>query len=171
MTARFKAGRPDGRSDAQVVCDSVAGGDPGRIYSYAELASALDYAGRRFARPAVCNAVRSARVRLGREQLRALDNVKGAGYRLAHANEHGRIAQRRRIKAARQTRAAVQVLRDVRLSEMTASERRSHEDQAMVAVAADQQLRALNRRGDRIEGVIRRRGEYRADASAVPADQ
>lgn len=154
----FKIARRDGRSAAQVIVDCVKNGEPERIYTYDELAAALESESEReYSQTEVGGAVRAAFVRLLKEHQRTLYNVRGVGYRLAHANDHSRLALARKQRADVQMLRGLQTLQNVRLEEMDPANRQAHEGMVMVVGAMHQQLKAVDRRVRAIEQAIRNR--------------
>lgn len=157
MTAgRFDISRADGRSDSQVVLDYVRSGEPGHIYSYEELGAALQEG---TTRTFTVQAVRSVVMvrsfgRLLKEQQRALRNVRGVGYLLAHASDHNAIAQDRQRRSAAQIRKALQILQHVRYDEMTENQRNAHLGQLMLVGALCANQQALEKRQRAAEDAI-----------------
>lgn len=152
----FQIARKDGRSNAQVLIDYLADGEPGRIYSYDELITAMsDNSDRAFVRRDICAVVtRAAFGRLLVEQQRTLYNVRGVGYRLARANEHTRLAMERKRRSDTQMTRGMTLLENVRLEELGPAERQVHAGMLMVVGALYQQQRAMERRLQTVEAAI-----------------
>lgn len=153
----FKIKRKDGRSNSQVLLDTVKNGAPGQVYTYADLATALG---------AGCNRVYSERdvqtvatqayPRLLKEQERALHNVRNVGYRLAPAAYHLTLASNRNEKADKQLLRGLQTLQNVKWGEMDDNQRKAHEGQLLLSGAIYQQMKALERRQSNIEAAIKK---------------
>jgi hypothetical protein len=152
---RFDVTRSNGRSNAQVVIDLVKDGEPGVLYSYAQIAQALEQlADRTFDVPHVRAAVIGACPRLLKEYQRALHNVRLVGYRLAFASEHSRLALFRRRRADVQLRYGLRLLQHVRWEEMDENTRRAHQGHLMVTQAIVANQHALERRMNAVEQAI-----------------
>lgn len=159
MTAatRFAITRYDGRSDAQVVLDLMHDAEPGRVFSYEELATALAKdTDRTYSVPEVRGAVTRAHVRMLKEQARVMYNVRGVGYRVAEAREHHHLARGRQRRADMQLRRGLQVLQNVRWEEMDPTSRAAHEGQLMVSLAVASAVRQLERRVDSHEALLKK---------------
>lgn len=155
-TALFAITRSDGRSNAQVLLDYVKDGEPGRVYTFADLGSALD-AGtdRRFTTSDVRNVVTAASRRLLREQQRVLHSVRRVGYRIAKASDHRQLALNRTRRADVQLKRGFLTLQHVRWDEMDPTSRKVHEGTLMVVGALYQQQRAMENRLSAVEDAIR----------------
>lgn len=152
----FQITRVDGRSNAEVVIDLVKMGAPGEVYTYQQIADALsvgtDHA---YGVSEVRTIVAGCYARLLKEQQRALHNVRRVGYRLAHANDHNRLALVRTKKADVQMRRGFETLTHVRWDEMDAEHRKVHEGTLLVVGALYQQQQAMDRRLSAVEAAIR----------------
>lgn len=153
---RFAIGRRDGRSNAQVIIDMVKTVDvPGTVFSYQDLLDGLnDGANRTFHLRDVQGCVRQALKRLEKDCQRTLTNVRGSGYRIAFANEHGSVALIHREKGDRQIRRAMSVLENVRWDEMDDNVRQAHQGTLMLTSAMYQQVLALRRRQSAVEHAL-----------------
>lgn len=150
----FEITRTDGRSNQQVLIDTVKNEEPGRLFTYDELKQALGFD----SRVRVQRTVIAAQHRLLKEFCRTLDNVRGEGYRIAKASEHTRIASSRKRRAENQLRRGLHVLRNVRWEEMDADARAAHEGTLMVSEALYRIQTAQDARITRIEEAIRKAG-------------
>lgn len=150
----FTVARADGRSAAQVVLDYVKGGEPGRLYTYDELAEALAVGARPYSRVEVQKTAQRLVTRLLREQQRRLHVVQGAGYRLAPASDHMSLAHTDRRRADTQLTRGLNTLRHVRFDEMDSNTRRAHEGHLMVAEALYANQVALDRRLRTVEELV-----------------
>jgi len=154
---RFAVTRHDGRSDGQVVLDLVDGAEPGRVFTFAEIAAALmEGTGREYGVPEVRGAVGRAHVRMLKEQARVLHSVRCVGYRVAEAREHHRLARHRRHRAGVQLRRGLQVLQNVRWEEMDRESRVAHEGQLLVSLAVAGAVQQLERRVDSHDALLKR---------------
>jgi hypothetical protein len=154
-TERFVITRMDGRSNAQVVLDLVQGGEPGRVYTFDEIAEALSVgATREFNRSDVRSIVAGANQRLLKEQQRVLHNVRHIGYRIAEAKDHRSLALTHKHRADVQLLRGYQRLTHVRYEEMDANARAAHEGTLMVVGALYQQQKAMDRRLTAVEAAI-----------------
>jgi hypothetical protein len=153
---RFAITRPDGRSNAQVILDYVRDRDPGTTFTFGELADELSRdSDREYGVEHVRQIVSDLYPRLLREQQRALHNVRGIGYRLAPAREHGRLAIDRKRRSDFQLKRGLDTLKHVRWEEMGDIERQAHEGQLMVMSALWMNQTALEARQAKIEKAIR----------------
>lgn len=153
---RFAISRMDGRSNQQVILDHVRGGDPGQVYTYQELAQRLgDGTGRTYAVQSIQQVVRQLGRRLSREQARALVNVPGVGYKLAHANEHASLALVHTRKSEVQLHRGFELLTHVRLDEMDENQRRAHEGHLMITAALYQNQRMIWKKQRAVEEALK----------------
>lgn len=133
MNERFRIGRLDGRSNAQVIIDCVKNVQPGTVVPYEDLCSALGAGARRsYTQQDVCQIVRRANIRLLKEHKRELYNVTGVGFGVAHANQHNQLALVRRSKADRQLERGLLTLKQARFDEMDENSRKVAEGTLMV---------------------------------------
>lgn len=155
-TNQFQIRRADGRSDAQVIIDLVRDEQPGTIFAFSDIATALE-AGcdRAFGTADVRAAVARAERRLLSEQSRALLNVRGHGYKVAHASEHSLIARNRKARSDVLLRKGMHTLRNVRWHEMDENQRAAHEGTLMVLGAVMAAHEAIRERQDRVEKRLR----------------
>lgn len=153
--ANFASTRSDGRSHVQVVLDYVAGGEPGRLYTYDELGAVLTAgADHAFTRRDISRVVASSYARLLKEQQRAIRNVRGQGYRLALACEHNQLALSRKRRSDVQLRQGLRTLQNVRWSELDPAARQAHEGTLLVIGALWEQQRAMVKRQTAVEQAI-----------------
>lgn len=151
MTKPFEVTRSDGRSNSQVVIDHVKDGEPGRVYTYAEIGLALSVGtDHNYEVGSVRGAVIGSATRLSKEYQRTLHNVRLIGYRLAYAKEHMRLALQRKSRADVQIKKGLHILRNVRWDEMDSNTRIAHEGTLMITeslyanqMALDKRLRAV----------------------------
>jgi hypothetical protein len=157
MIKAFEITREDGRSNAQVVLDLMGDAEPGRTFTFAQIADALS-AGtdRKYTRADVRQIAASAYDRMLAEHQRALHNVRGIGYRVAPAADHNRLAIARKRRADVQLERGVSTLQNVRWNELDPEARKAHEGTLMVMSALHQQQRAMEKRQEGIERVIAR---------------
>ena len=155
--ARFAIHRADGRSNAEVVLGVISGAEPGSIFTYAALATALtEGAARTYTTRDVQDIVRRLGPRLLRAEQRALRCVSGVGYRVAQASEHRGLALQRKQRADVQMERGLRTLQDVRWAEMDEPARKAHEATLMLVGTLWQQSRALERRQAAVEDAIRK---------------
>ena len=151
----FTIAREDGRSNTQVLLDCVRPGEPGRVFSYDDLAAALEVGSTtRYDRAAIASIVRNAYGRLLREQQRTLINVRGRGYRLAHAKDHRGVALVRTRKADAQIQRGIQVVQNVRWDELDPVARQVHEGTLLIVGGLYHQQQAMDKRFHAIERAI-----------------
>lgn len=151
----FQIVREDGQSNADVLLGYVRDGEPGRVYTYQELADVLEVGvDREFDVPAVRSVVGAAFGRLLREQQRTLYNLRGQGYRLAYAKDHNRLALVRKRRSDTQMRRGLEMLQNVRFEEMNDNERKAHEGTLMLLSAVYQNQRSLERRQAAVEQAL-----------------
>jgi hypothetical protein len=152
---RFRVTRIDGRSNTDVIVDYIKNGEPGRIYGYDELIGALNVgATHSYTLRHLQQIVASGYDRIVKRTERVLQAIPTIGYRLAHANEHGRLAVRRTQKADVQMRHAVLTLENVRWSEMEEQTRKAHEATLMILSGVYQQQKAMDKRLRAVEQSI-----------------
>lgn len=152
----FRINREDGRTFTEVLIDYVSQGDPGRIYGHGELSDVLSAtADRKLTVADVRNIVNRAQKQLSHMHSRALRAVRGVGYKLAHAKEHKELALIRKVKADRQLRRGVQLLQDVRWDELDENSRKAHEGTMLLMSAIYEHTRALTKRVNRIDEVLK----------------
>lgn len=72
------------------------------------------------------SSLRRAILELQNAHSRTLDNVRGEGWRIAHAREHAGIARKGRQRAARQIDRSRQVVVHTRVEDLTPQEREAH---------------------------------------------
>src|SRR5262245_9608124 len=125
MTKRIIISRPDGRSNQQVLIDFVHAAEPGMIFTYDQLMAHLTEGGTHsFTRQEVQQVARVAGTRLLREHQRALLNLTNVGYKLAHANEHTKLAIVRRRRGDSQFKRGYALLKEVRWDELEPNSRK-----------------------------------------------
>jgi hypothetical protein len=173
MTAptRFQIARLDGRSDADVIYDTVAKAEPGTVFPFDDLVRALRDTGptdRNVTVSTVRHAVRRVYTRLLRDEARTLQNIVGVGYRIAEASAHQTIAKARQRRADVQLHRGVQVLQHVRWEEMDANTRAAHEGTLLLLSALSQQQRQLSRRQSRIETALALLSKPHAGSDTAP---
>ncbi len=125
--------RTDGRSNQQVIADHVSRHEPGRVFTYDELACVLaDGTDREFTKEDVQHVVWLSKPQMLAKYKRTLTNVSKVGYRLAHAREHTGIADGHTKKGSRQMRRALATMEHARTDEMTQVEREIHNAQLTI---------------------------------------
>ena len=132
---------------------------PGDVVSYERLEEAVGTSDR----PAVQAAVRDAAKVYLRSHGRAVEAVRGEGYRVVEPDGHARIAEKRRERSRRELVKAHDVVTFVDVSEMSVDGRRAAE--GLQAVLAAQM--AFNQRMD----ARLRSAERATEAVAVRTDQ
>lgn len=152
----FAITRADGRSNTQVILDLVRGADPGMVFTYEQIIAALAVGSEKaYTTQAAQAAVRSALPRLLLDQSRTLRNVQQVGYKVALAAEHQHLALDRKHKADRQMHMGMTMLQHVRLDELSESQRKAHMGTLMIVSALWQNQKALERRMDQNDAVLR----------------
>jgi asparagine synthetase B (glutamine-hydrolysing) len=152
---KFKTTRSDGRSNADVLVALVRDAEPGRLFSYQELTDTLSVGtDRTWDSKAVQSAVRASVKRMLRETSRMLYSVQGVGYRLSHGSDHSRLALVRERRSQTQLRAAVVVLKNARMDEMTPAQRTLHEAHLTITGAVCEQVSLLHRRQQKQDDAI-----------------
>lgn len=150
----FEIGRPDGRSNAEVLLALVQTVQPGHIFTYEDLIAGLSWEGRTFTVQAVQGLVREAAHVLSKREARVLRNVRLVGYKVAHAKEHVSLALVRQDRAEVQVRRGLDMLRHVHWDEMNDNERKAHEGTLLVTEALYRNQMALQRRQAKVEDLI-----------------
>jgi hypothetical protein len=156
-TMQFVTSRTSGKSNAQVVAELVKHHEPGHIFEFTVLRQALDVdANRRHTVEDVRRVVAGMYSRLLREQSRALHSVRGKGYRIAEAKDHRMLATSRKERSDRQFQKGLITLQQVKWDELGPEERKAHEGQLLIASAIWSQMKALERRQDAVESILRK---------------
>lgn len=150
----FAITRPDGRSNADVVCDLVSAAPVGHVFDYDSLAEALSHPEKTFGRRDVLAAISKIQSKISKTTKRALRNVRGTGYRICQASEHREVANWRRDRAAKQIERGVVVLRNVRWDELNEQQRLAHEGTLLLMSGLSAQQKAQESRIDRLEALI-----------------
>lgn len=151
----FSPSRADGRSDRIVIYDLMRDAVPDQAFSFAEIAAALQAGiAEPIAKSRLYRAVRQGgRTLLQREQ-RAVQVVKGRGYRIVRANEHMRLTRQRETQARRQMQLGLGYLQHVREDELTPNERLLHRGHLHITMGAILAIEAIHRRQDRQDELI-----------------
>lgn len=154
-TETFKTSRLDGRSDSQVVIDLCKDASAETLLSYQALGDALQTGtDTPISRQRVQQAVARANRRLLADHQRFLRVVRNVGYRLVRADEHLPIALDSKSRANRYLRRGKSLLENVRIEELTATQRKLHEGQLLVMSALIENMRESDRRHAKQEAVI-----------------
>ncbi len=161
--AQFQITRADGRSNATVIIDLVKDAQPGTVFPYADMITALNVgAGRAYTKSDVCQTVRIANIRLLKQHRRELYCLSGEGFKVAHASQHNQMALARRTKADKQIERGMLTIRQARFEEMDENSRKIAEGTLLIMAGIHQQLQyvaATTERHDRIiEELLRRTG-------------
>lgn len=145
--AKFEVGRANGKSNQQVIAELVAHRESGTVFTFSELGAVLaEGSDREFDRQAIQQCVRLANKRLLREHRRLLVSVKNVGYAIAHPKDQAAIAMGRNRKSSVQLKWAMDTLSNVRLEEMTETQRVIHLAQQSVNSELIQQHQRILRR-------------------------
>lgn len=156
MSKPFEITRVDGRSNQEVLIQLVKGAEPETLFTYEELAEALAKGtDRKWARPDVCGVVRASRKRLLDEHSRTLRNVKGKGYKMAHASEHMELSLERRRRGESHMELGLKLLTRVRENELDANMRIAFEGMRNLMVGMVNAISSHEQRLRHIERVIR----------------
>jgi hypothetical protein len=160
MSRQFQTTRLDGRSNSQVIIDLVKADEPGTIYTYDVLRTALnEKSTKSYDVSEAQAAVRNANSRLLREQSRVLRCVIRTGYKLALANEHAPLALDRRRRGNRQYQRGLELLENVRLEELDENARNLHVGHMMITKAVIEHLGALTKRQAASDEIIKKLAE------------
>lgn len=156
---KFQITRLNGKSNAEVLLGYVLGSEPGRIFPYDELINVLSAdATKTYAVYEVQSIVNAIQKRLLKEQSRTLYNVRGMGYKLAHATEHHALALQRKDKADSQLIRGISLLRNVRWEEMDPQSRLAHEGSLVIMSGLHAQQQAFDKRLNAIELALKNAG-------------
>lgn len=125
MSEPFK---PKGdRAEWQLIYDKLlAHADYGDVISYAELSEVLDRDFHENRGP-----MYDAREHLAKRRRRWVEVVRGVGYRVIHANEHGQMAERRVKFGERQFKAGCIINEGTDLSRLTPAELARYDERAL----------------------------------------
>lgn len=152
---RFAIAREDGRSDARVIADLVAGETAGRLFEYAELKAALEVGTSKvYDRARISSSVRRANGPLLKRHRCMLQAVAGEGYRLAFARDHLALAVRQERSAERRLGSALKILQNTDMGQLNDTERKLHESHLLVTGAVIAQVMSITRRQRRTEAAI-----------------
>ena len=163
----FTPSRPDGRSDRRIVYELVQDAEPETLFDYAQITEALqDGIDLPIRRDRVYRAVAAGNRTLQRERKRTLAPVPGRGYRIARADEHLSLAVVRKAKAETQLKAGIDLLRNVRLDELSEPHRTLHVGQLMILDGVYRMAHASQQRIERQEQVIAGIRQQQADIAA-----
>lgn len=155
MSARFQPSRSDGRSDRQVIYDLTHTSEPDSLWTYDELADALEVGlDGTVDRQRIYSAVKAANRELLTRERRYLAVVKRKGYRMLRANEHLPVALNRKSSAVTQLARGVELLRNAKISELTEAQRHLHQGQLMIMGSLHAAILDSERRHDRTEAVL-----------------
>lgn len=153
----FEIGRLNGKSDAEILLEVVNSASPGEVLTYGRLAEALGQdSPRQYAIRDVQGSVNRAERKLAVHASRALVNVRRVGYKLALAEEHQKIAGRKRERSTKLLKRGLTVLQNVRWEEMDANQRQAHEGALMVVSALHQAVQGIESRLAAVESAIER---------------
>lgn len=133
MTSSFKPARADGRSDRRVVYELVADSPPETKFTHETLIEALQEGlDEPVDKPRVYQAVSQANNTLLRERQRYLHVIRGEGYRVIRADEHVAVAINKKDRAENSIKAGMQLLKNVRMDELTTTQRAAHQGTLMI---------------------------------------
>lgn len=154
---RYRTMRDDGRSDRQVVYDYVRQAQPDDQFTYDELISELQKGvDVDIERSRVHRAVSAANPLLLEEDRRYLAVMRGRGYRVIRPEEHLPVAVGKKSKAMDKLAQGVNLLRHVRIGELTEAQRLLHQGQLQIMAGLYDAVAASEERHDRQEAVIER---------------
>lgn len=154
---QFKIKRADGRSDAQVLIDNTKNLNPGDKVSFDEIIRWLENGcTKEYTIPDARGVVYRAEHRLLSEQSRAFINVRGYGYKIAHAAEHSMIARNRKEKSDILLKKGMHTLKNVRWDEMDANQKAAHEGTILVIGALMAAQDSMKERQDRMEDLLKK---------------
>jgi len=153
MTMHFKPIREDGRSYRDVAVETLKDMEPEAVATYKELGAALDLSPKNDLQK-IQMAVRAANIILLKRHSRGVRNVPTVGYRVLPARENMVVAGSHQTRADKAMVRALTFYEGTNLGEMTEIERRLHQGQHMLAQAVMASHRQVNRRMDKIEGLL-----------------
>lgn len=143
----FQTSRADGRSDRRVVFELTAEAEPEELFTHErivdELAQGIDGP---VSRARVYKAVGAGNRLLLRERRRFLAAVRGAGYRVARADEHALAAIDRRDRATTQMQRGLELLENVRWNELDENQQQLHRGHLLVMDGLYRAVQASHRR-------------------------
>lgn len=159
--APFEPSREDGRSDRQIVLDLVRGAEPGTIFLYADMQTALEEGtDREINRRVIGAAARAASNSLLSDERRALAVVPGRGYRVIRAEEHLPVAMDKKARASGYISRGMRLLKQCRWEELPAQVRTAQEGQLMIfaglSAAIDDHQQRLDRHEEVIAAILKR---------------
>jgi hypothetical protein len=149
----FETKRPDGRSYRDVALDLLKDMKRGDVVTYQDLGRALELHPLRD-RTKIQHAVRQANKPLLKLHQRGVQAVENQGYRMLPAREHVVVANGHQSKADKAMVRAIDFFNGTNLADLTESERKLHQGQAMLAQALYASHKSLDRRIRRIEDIL-----------------
>jgi hypothetical protein len=151
----FLPSRPDGRSDRRIIFELVGDAEPETLFGFEQLAAALqDGLATPVRRERIYRAVSQGNKTLLRERRRYLAPVAGQGYRMIRADEHLPMAIGKKSRAEKQIHDGIEILRNVRLDELTEPQRTMHVGQLMILDGVYRMAKASEKRHARQEQVL-----------------
>lgn len=155
----FQITRENGKSNTRVLLDYVCGSEPGRIFKYEELIKVLnENINKKYGVHEIQLIVSNAQSQLLKEQSRTLYNVRNVGYKVAHANEHNKLALTRKDRADTQLSRGVKILQNVRWEEMDAQSRLAHEGSLLIMSSLYSQQQGYEKRINAVETALKNIG-------------
>lgn len=149
----FETKRADGRSYREVALDLLKDMKRGDVVTYQDLGRALELHPLRD-RTKIQSAVRQANKPLLKLHQRGVQAVENHGYRVLAAREHVVVANGHQSKADKAMVRALDFFNGTNLADLTESERKLHQGQAMLAQALYASHKSLDRRIRRIEDIL-----------------
>ncbi len=147
MTKLWVTGRADGRSNDQVLLNLFDKAEPGRTYTYEEIAAALNVGmTRAHTVREVQSACAKARKVILEQQGRAIISVRKVGYRIAYSIEHSPIALDKKRRADRQLDKGLLTAKYVHRNELSQEERLTLDGTVIVLSSVRENSAAEERR-------------------------
>lgn len=152
MAAPFEPVYRDGKSGAELVCELAATRGYGDVLTIGEIADHLGIDPAE--EPRLRSAVHRAKPRLEREHLKALEAVRGKGYRIINPHEHTMLAGTHRRKSDRQIKRAIHVIEHTDIARLSESDRKRHQEVGLALQLLHQRQRDTEERVGRIEKLL-----------------
>ncbi len=135
----------------EYLYETLRGAEKDQVFTYAELIAVLDDGADK---AAVQSAVRRAARELAKVDNRAVDAVRGVGYRVVRPEEHVTLAKRQQRKSGRALQRSHDAVTYVDLAELEPQVRNAVEVMAVAISMQQQFMRNLDIRQNRIEQIV-----------------
>ena len=151
----FQSSRDDGRSDRRVIYELAESAEPETFFSFEDIEMTLqDGVDSPITKARIYQAITKGNKTLLKERKRYLDSVAGRGYRVIRSDEHLAVAITKKSRAESQIKSGIDLLRNVRIDELSELQRTLHVGQLMVLDGVYRMAKASEKRHERQEQVL-----------------